>query len=121
MKDSYGWLSGATDSRRDMKVSAQESRLHHVRSYKLGFLAALGAVAITAAICKAATPTQDSVETIWPTKEWQTSSPPEEQGMDSKELAVLVDWGTAHGLDSVLVARHGRIVLEASYAPDSRA
>src|ERR1700756_1590252 len=77
-----------------MKVSAQELRLHDARTHELGFLAAaLGAFVIVAAICNGATPTQDTTEPIWPTKEWQSSSP-EEQGMDSKELAKLVDFGT---------------------------
>ena len=102
-----------------MKVSAQELRLHDARTHELGFLAAaLGAFAIAAAICNGATPTQDTTEPIWPTKEWQTSSA-EEQGMDSKELAKLVDFGTVHRFDSLLVVRHGQLVVEAYYAPYS--
>jgi CubicO group peptidase (beta-lactamase class C family) len=102
-----------------MKVSAQELRLHDARTHELGFLAAaLGAFVIAAAICNGATPTQDTTEPIWPTKEWQSSSP-EEQGMDSKELAKLVDFGTVHSFDSLLVARHGKVVAEAYYAPYS--
>ncbi|HEX9557103.1 MAG TPA: serine hydrolase [Reyranella sp.] len=52
----------------------------------------------------------------WPTKEWPISSP-EEQGMSSERLARLVDFGSFNDMDSVLVTRHGRIVLEATYAP----
>lgn len=52
----------------------------------------------------------------WPTRGWQTSSP-EEQGMSSERLARLVDFGARNDMDSVLVTRHGRIVLEAAYAP----
>ena len=52
----------------------------------------------------------------WPTKEWLTSSP-EEQGMSSERLARLVEFGADNNMDSVLVTRHGRIVLEATYAP----
>src|SRR4051794_41164906 len=59
---------------------------------------------------------QASAESIWPTKEWQTSTP-EEQGMDSAALAKLVAFGTSRSLDSLLIARHGRIVLDAYYAP----
>jgi CubicO group peptidase (beta-lactamase class C family) len=59
---------------------------------------------------------QASAESIWPTKEWQTSTP-EEQGMDSAALAKLVALGASRSLDSLLVARHGRIVLDAYYAP----
>ena len=47
---------------------------------------------------------------------WQTSSP-EAQGMSSHELAGLVDFGITNGMDSLLVARHGKIVAEANYAP----
>jgi len=76
-----------------MKVSEQGHRLHDAQGHKLGFLAAaLGAFAIAAAICNGATPTPATPESIWPTQEWRTSSP-EEEGMDSKELAKLVDWG----------------------------
>ena len=100
-----------------MPNKAIKVRRSHSRSHKLGFLtAALGAIAIAATICNGAPSTQDATEAIWPTKEWQTSSP-EEQGMDSKELAELVNIGTTHSLDSLLVARHGKIVAEAYYAP----
>ena len=48
------------------------------------FLAgALGAFMFGASICTEAAHAQDATEPIWPTKEWQTSSP-EEQGMDSR-------------------------------------
>ena len=52
----------------------------------------------------------------WPTKAWATSSP-EEQGMSSERLAKLVEFGGLNNMDSLLVTRHGRIVLEATYAP----
>lgn len=52
----------------------------------------------------------------WPTRGWPVSSP-EEQGMSSERLARLVDFGAFNDMDSVLVTRHGRIVLEATYAP----
>jgi CubicO group peptidase (beta-lactamase class C family) len=53
---------------------------------------------------------------FWPTEQWQTSTP-EEQGMDSAALAKLVAFGTTRSFDSLLIARHGRIVLDAYYAP----
>ena len=79
-----------------------------------------------ASMCSGAADAQAATETIWPTKGWQVSSP-EEQGMDSKELAELVDFGgrrilatpgvTLNSmLDSLLVVRHGKIVVEAYYA-----
>ena len=37
--------------------------------------------------------------------------------MSSERLARLVDFGSSNNMDSLLVARHGRIVLEATYAP----
>jgi CubicO group peptidase (beta-lactamase class C family) len=78
--------------------------------------AALAAFMFGASICSGAAHTQGATEPIWPTKEWQTSSP-EEQGMDSKEVAKLVDLGATFSLDSLLVQRHGKIVAEAYYAP----
>src|SRR3984957_10868313 len=52
----------------------------------------------------------------WPTKEWQTSTP-EEQGMDSAALAQLVDFVGIYKQDSLLIIRHGKIVVDAYYAP----
>lgn len=52
----------------------------------------------------------------WPTKEWLTSTP-EEQGMDSSALAEFLAYGVGRDFDSLLVVRHGRIVLDAYYAP----
>jgi CubicO group peptidase (beta-lactamase class C family) len=95
---------------------------------KLIYLAAaLGTLMVAAPVCSGAPRAQDVAEPIWPTKEWQTSSP-EEQGMDSKELAKVVDFGASRvlsstgatpssRLDSLLVVRHGKIVAEAYYAP----
>ena len=42
---------------------------------------------------------------------------PEEEGLSSAALAALIDAGRDRGMDSLLVARHGRIVAEAHYAP----
>lgn len=58
---------------------------------------------------------QDKVD-VWPTTGWERASP-EAQGMSSQELADLVVFGISNGMDSLLVARHGRIVAEAYYAP----
>jgi CubicO group peptidase (beta-lactamase class C family) len=55
-------------------------------------------------------------ETIWPMPQWQTSTP-EAEGVDSSALAKLVAYGKARSFDSLLIARHGRIVLDAYYAP----
>ena len=72
-------------------------------------------VLLTASICGAAF-AGEGAEPLWPTTGWQTSTP-EEQGMDSAVLARLVDFGTILSFDSLLIARHGKIVLDASYAP----
>jgi len=111
-----------------MRNSTQKVRPNSSQTKGLPFLAAvLGAFTVAASICSGAAPTQDATESIWPTKEWQTSSP-EEQGMDSKELAKLVDSGAeriltlpgvtlGNRLDSLLLVRHGKIAAEAYYAP----
>jgi CubicO group peptidase (beta-lactamase class C family) len=113
---------------RDMNINAQPLRLHHARSNKSGFLAAtLGALTFAAATCSGLTPTQDNTGSIWPTNGWQTSTP-EEQGIDSKELAKVVDFGASRilastganptsRLDSLLIVRHGKIVADVYYAP----
>src|SRR3984957_5630402 len=55
-------------------------------------------------------------ETSWPTKAWPVSTP-EEQGMQSGALARLVEAVGAYPQDSLLIVRHGKIVLDAYYAP----
>jgi CubicO group peptidase (beta-lactamase class C family) len=103
---------------------SQKVRPKNSRSDKLVLLMSLLA-GVT--ICSEAVSAQGAAESIWPTKEWQTSSP-EEQGMDSNKLGNLVDFGAARlrtspgvaqssRLDSLLVVRHGKIVVEAYYAP----
>ena len=52
----------------------------------------------------------------WPTREWRSSTP-EEQGMDSAALARLVDFVGLYKQDSLLIVRHGKIVVDAYYAP----
>jgi CubicO group peptidase (beta-lactamase class C family) len=52
----------------------------------------------------------------WPTKGWQTSTP-EAQGMDSAALAQLVNFVGIYKQDSLLIIRHGKIVVDAYYAP----
>lgn len=65
-------------------------------------------------------PTQDrsSQDIVWPTTQWLTASP-EDEGIDSAALTKLVGFGKTIRLDSLLITRHGRIVLDASYAPFS--
>ena len=100
-----------------MSNSAQKVRPNNTRCDKLTRLAAvLCAFIVAASVCSGAAEANDATEPIWPTKEWQTSTP-EEQGMDSEDLANLVDFGAKHSFDSLLVVRHGRIVAETYYAP----
>jgi hypothetical protein len=86
--------------------------MHHQR---FAFLwNALSTSILVASISCATAFAQDRSETIWPTKAWQTSTP-EEQGMSSAALARLLDFGATFSFDSLLIARHGRIVLDAYY------
>jgi CubicO group peptidase (beta-lactamase class C family) len=70
----------------------------------------------TSGLLSASLATAQQTTYPWPTRGWATSSP-EEQGMSSERLARLVEFGAVNDMDSVLVTRHGRIVLEATYAP----
>jgi CubicO group peptidase (beta-lactamase class C family) len=88
--------------------------MQHRRSAVLRI--ALSAVMLVGSVCCTAAYAQGNA--IWPTKQWQTSTP-EAQGMDSKALARLIEYGTSRSFDSLLIARHGRIVLDAYYAPYS--
>ena len=74
----------------------------------------LGAIMLVVSTCTAYA--QSAAESAWPTRQWPTSTP-EEQGMDSAALARLVQFGTSRSFDSLLIVRHGRIVLDAYYAP----
>jgi len=78
--------------------------------------AALRTLLVMAALGGGTTPIPARSEPIWPTQQWQTSTP-EGQGMDSAALAKLIEFGTSRKLDSLLIARHGQIVLDAYYAP----
>lgn len=51
-----------------------------------------------------------------PAQEWATATP-ESQGMDPAALATLLEYGANVGMDSLVVARNGRIVAQAYYAP----
>jgi CubicO group peptidase (beta-lactamase class C family) len=59
---------------------------------------------------------QGAPDPVWPTKQWQTSTP-EEQGMDSASLARLIETVGTYKQDSLMIIRHGMIVAEAYYAP----
>lgn len=59
---------------------------------------------------------QGTQDIPWPTKAWPVSTP-EEQGMDSAGLARLIENVGSYKQDSLMVIRHGKIVVEAYYAP----
>ncbi|HEY7958704.1 MAG TPA: serine hydrolase domain-containing protein [Sphingomicrobium sp.] len=75
-----------------------------------------GALVLLASICCCTVRASASEDVIWPMPDWQMSTP-EEQGMDSAELAKLLAFGRTRSFDSLLIARHGRIVLDAYYTP----
>src|SRR5271165_2957561 len=60
----------------------------------LPFLAAvLGSFTVAASICSGAAPTQEATESIWPTKEWQTSTEkPTEVGATPEMAAIIRDF-----------------------------
>ena len=59
---------------------------------------------------------QERQASVWPTKVWEVSTP-EEQGMDSRAVARLIDDVGTYKQDSVLIVRNGKIVADAYYAP----
>lgn len=74
--------------------------------------------AIPASLARAETQERAPPASVWPTKMWEVSTP-EEQGMDSRALARLIDDVGTYKQDSVLIARNGKIVVDAYYAPYS--
>ena len=54
----------------------------------------------------------------WPTDGWKSSTP-EQQGMDSEKLVQALDYVHKEGfdLDSLLIMRHGFLILDATYYP----
>ena len=76
--------------------------------------AALAAFLITASVGAFAAEARTDVP--WPTAGWEVSTP-EAQGIASSALVDLVELGAKNDMDSLLVVRHGRIVVDAYYAP----
>jgi CubicO group peptidase (beta-lactamase class C family) len=70
----------------------------------------------SAALLTALPATAQEKPLTWPAREWPLSSP-EAEGMSSEALARLVDFGATNAMDSLLVTRHGKIVLDATYGP----
>jgi CubicO group peptidase (beta-lactamase class C family) len=99
-----------SDRRSHRNEALMQNRRVAVLGATLGMLVAAASVGGNGAFA------QGGTDQVWPTAQWQTSTP-EEQGMDSAALASLLDFGTTFSLDSLLLVRHGRIVLDAYYAP----
>jgi CubicO group peptidase (beta-lactamase class C family) len=101
----------------DTLSAPQEVRPNHSLLNKLVLRTTLLAgFMVGVSFCARAEAAKSGIETVWPTKQWMISTPGKE-GLDSKELAKLVDFGTTHRFDSLLVARHGKIVAESYYSP----
>ncbi|MBI3367154.1 MAG: serine hydrolase [Burkholderiales bacterium] len=100
-------LGGSAETARSQQRTAMR---HPARTFSLAL-----------ALLIAATPGARGADadTSWPTNGWPTSSP-EAQGLSSAALAELVDFGATNGIDSLLVVRHGKLVLDAYYAPFKR-
>jgi CubicO group peptidase (beta-lactamase class C family) len=97
--------------------------MRHPQSPALKSAQRLGVIAVAALMIAAvpgATVADEQAAPPWPTAGWQASTP-EEQGIDPGALAALVEEGATQNLDSMLIIRHGRIVLDAYYAPYSAA
>ena len=86
--------------------------MQHRHQIMLGL--ALSIILVGACVCPPGASAQDRPAVLWPTRAWTTSTA-ETQGMDSAALADLVASGTGYSLDSLLIARHGTIVLDAYY------
>ena len=74
--------------------------------------------------CSGGSNSASNSSTYWPTNGWRTSTP-EEQGMDSEMLVQMLDDIEQKDINihSLLVIRHGHIVLDAyfyPFAPDTR-
>jgi len=73
---------------------------------RIGNLAQASLVILAAAAAPASSADCPSPSTVWPTKDWEVSTP-EEQGMESAALARLVDFVGRYQQDSLAVIRHG--------------
>ncbi len=87
-----------------------------MRAFKVFFILFLiAALLVLALAILSPTSAQEGGTPYWPTNGWQTSTP-EEQGMDSAQLISILprDYSDYH---SIVVIRHGYIVLDASAYP----
>src|SRR5271154_1709678 len=73
----------------------------------LAWVAASASLLITIGVARGA----DLASSDWPTKGWSVAAP-EAEGLDSGALADVVEWAKGEKVDSLLVVRHGKIVLD---------
>lgn len=73
-------------------------------------------VALVGMLCLVVARPASGADAVWPTQAWETSTP-EEQGVASDSLARLVDTVGGYKQDSLLIIRHGRIVLDVYWPP----
>jgi CubicO group peptidase (beta-lactamase class C family) len=76
----------------------------------------LRTAALVGLLSLAAARSVTGAETVWPAQAWEMSTP-EPQGVDSGSLARLVDNVGGYKQDSLLIIRHGRIVLDVYWPP----
>jgi CubicO group peptidase (beta-lactamase class C family) len=82
------------------------------------FLSVTLIVAVALGLLPSVQAQQVSTPDYWPTEGWRTSTP-EEQGMDSEKLLEILGRVNTTGFHSLLVIRHGYVVLDASTYPFS--
>ena len=68
--------------------------------------------------CSGGSNSESTSPAYWPTDGWRTSTP-EEQGMDSESLVQMLDHisGSNVNIHSLLIIRHGYVVLDAYFYP----
>ncbi|MGJ4930205.1 serine hydrolase domain-containing protein [Bradyrhizobium sp. HKCCYLS2038] len=76
----------------------------------------LSAAVLVAGLFTSAASAEDASLSRFPQADWTTAAP-EAEGVDSAALTKLVAAGKTMRFDSLLITRHGQVVLDASYAP----
>jgi CubicO group peptidase (beta-lactamase class C family) len=98
--------------------SVARERQSHMQTKRLIVSVLAGCALVLAAAGLQRATAQETKAMVWPSPAWQIASP-EDEGMDSEALAGLVAFGETLKLDSLLIARRGRLVLDAYYSPYS--
>jgi CubicO group peptidase (beta-lactamase class C family) len=95
----------------DRITKKEAAKMIHKRLYFASLIIVLIGSGLASACSSLRQPAER--EALWPTEEWQTSTP-EEQGMDADKLNEMMEMidGRGVAIDSVLVIRNGYIVFE---------